>query len=167
LKIDGNAIFNHQIINPSMVCVVFDRAVAALYAAYLSSNYDVISRALGSRQDYQAIRGDLFRQIDSAIFVVAVADGTVLYPEDPPHKVLFEKVTSETGGQLAVLQRNRDLGDSFVCAFEEFRTSYVVRYTFKGTSRPGWHEIRVQVNRPGRVEVRALRGYFATAVKGA
>jgi hypothetical protein len=60
-----------------------------------------------------------------------------------------------------VLQRDQDLSESFTQAFDEFRTSYVLRYTYEGPARPGWHELAVRVTRRGMYDVRARQGYFA------
>ena len=42
---------------------------------------------------------------------------------------------------------------------DEFRSSYVLRYTPRGVDRPGWHEIDVRIVRPGSFTVRARKGY--------
>ena len=45
-------------------------------------------------------------------------------------------------------------------AFDDFRTSYVVRYTATGVTRGGWHDITLRVKRPPNATVRARKGYF-------
>ena len=51
------------------------------------------------------------------------------------------------------------LDDAFVKAFDDFRTSYVLRYVLEGVPGPGWHDVAVRV--PGRTyQIRASRGYF-------
>jgi hypothetical protein len=53
------------------------------------------------------------------------------------------------------------LDESFLKAFEDFRTSYVVRYTLAGVPRPGWHAVTVKITRPGRLyQVRTRTGYM-------
>jgi hypothetical protein len=42
---------------------------------------------------------------------------------------------------------------------EEFRTSYMLRYSPQGVAGAGWHEITVKIARPGKFDVRARRGY--------
>jgi Ca-activated chloride channel family protein len=101
---------------------------------------------------------------ETAVFTVALTHGTARRETRPPHQALFETLAEATGGALAVLQRNQDLGASFVQAFEEFRTSYVLRYAYQGPVRPGWHPLSVRVTRRnprGAYEVRARQGYFA------
>jgi len=77
-----------------------------------------------------------------------------------PNRDLFDQIAAATGGRVAVLQRDDDLGTSFVQAFDDFRTSYVLRYTLAGVPRPGWHELEVKVTRPGDFTIRARKGYF-------
>jgi VWFA-related protein len=74
--------------------------------------------------------------------------------------VLAEAATS-TGGDLhqAELLAVPSMAGTFRRAFDEFRQSYVLRYTARGVKREGWHELAVSVpSRPG-VVVRARRGY--------
>jgi VWFA-related protein len=56
------------------------------------------------------------------------------------------------------------LGGSPVRAVErilhEFRSGYILRYEPTGVPRGGWHEVKVEIARPGQFEVRARRGYF-------
>jgi hypothetical protein len=42
---------------------------------------------------------------------------------------------------------------------EDFRTSYVLRYTPKGVEAPGWHDLDVKVREPGSYTIRARKGY--------
>ena len=74
-----------------------------------------------------------------------------------------------TGGALhrPVLLSEPTLVGTFQRAFEDFRQSYVLRYTPQGVKREGWHEIRVSVpSRPNAV-IRARRGYAIEAIEPA
>jgi hypothetical protein len=87
----------------------------------------------------------------------------------------FNTLAETTGGMVQVVQtdpftvkingtqtnNNRDTVDaSFIRALEDFRTSYVLRYTVEGVPRAGWHHVAVRVTKPGRTyQVRARRGY--------
>ena len=51
--------------------------------------------------------------------------------------------------------------DAFKKVFDDFRRSYLVRYTPTGVEPRGWHDLGVSVKRPGKYNVRARRGYFA------
>ena len=103
---------------------------------------------------------EVARRSGAAVFTVALAEGTVRSPRRPAHESLFTGLATATGGALDVLQRDEDLSGSFAQAFEEFRTSYVLSYTYEGPDLPGWHQLQVRVTRPGRYEVRARQGYF-------
>jgi len=46
-------------------------------------------------------------------------------------------------------------------AFDDFRSSYVLRYRPNGVAAAGWHELNVRVTRPGSHIVRARRGYYS------
>lgn len=105
---------------------------------------------------------ELARRSDSAVFSVAVAAGTPGRRVEAPHQRLFETLAEDTGGASIVLQPNQDLGASFVNAFEQFRTSYVLRYTYEGPRQPGWHSLAVRVTRRGTYEIRARQGYFVS-----
>jgi hypothetical protein len=61
-----------------------------------------------------------------------------------------------TGGSLHHVSTG---ADAFERILDEFRSSYLLRYTPRGVERAGWHEIEVKVTRPGSFTVRARRGY--------
>lgn len=95
-----------------------------------------------------------------AVFIVGVTDGTARAPQPPANLPLLQHLADATGGIVAVVQRDQDLGASFVRALEDFRTSYVLRYTPAGTAAGGWHRLDVSVPRERAAEVRARKGYF-------
>jgi hypothetical protein len=107
---------------------------------------------------------DVASRSDTTVFAVTASDAGTTMPAWTPSQRLFQRVTAATGGALAVLRRNEDLGASFVRAFDEFRTSYVLRVTANpaAASRPdGWHALSVTLKRPGSFDLRARPGYFA------
>jgi hypothetical protein len=53
------------------------------------------------------------------------------------------------------------LTDVFLRAFEDFRSSYLIRYSPTGVPRGGWHDVSVRVTRSGRHEVRVRSGYIS------
>lgn len=103
---------------------------------------------------------DIARRSNTAVFTVALADGTRGRPREPGHRALFEALADATGGALAVVQRDQDLSGAFADALDAFRTSYVLAYTYDGPPEAGWHPIEVAVRRPGEFRVRARQGYF-------
>jgi len=73
---------------------------------------------------------------------------------------LFRGVSSTTGGEIIQLREDDDLSKAFLAAVENFRTSYVLRYSPKGVSTKGWHEVQVKTKK-GRYTIRARRGYWS------
>lgn len=71
-----------------------------------------------------------------------------------------QRLVAQTGGVVheEPLFRNHVVS-SFRKAFDDFRQSYVLRYTPQGVTRGGWHELKVDVARQGTFTVRARRGY--------
>jgi len=67
-----------------------------------------------------------------------------------------------TGGALSLPGAYGDAVDAFKRVLDEFRHSYVLRYTLHGVPREGWHDVIVSVQRMSteRLTVRARRGYF-------
>lgn len=103
---------------------------------------------------------DLARRSEMAVFTVALTQGTARRPQKAVHAALFEALGEATGGTVVTLQQDQDLEASFVQAFDDFRTSYVLRYAYDGPARPGWHVLSVRVTRRGDYDVRARQGYF-------
>jgi hypothetical protein len=73
---------------------------------------------------------------------------------------MLRALADATGGAVTVVQRDEDLGASFIRELEQFRTSYVLRYSPTGVPAGGWHDVETRLNRQGRYEVRARKGYF-------
>jgi VWFA-related protein len=74
---------------------------------------------------------------------------------------LIAKIAEATGGEMrgsSIL--GRSIVDLFRDVSTEYRQSYVLQYTPTNTPHPGWHELSVKINRPGKYEVLARRGYF-------
>lgn len=67
-----------------------------------------------------------------------------------------------TGGRVhgGSLFRGPDTVKAFKAAFDDFRLSYILRYTLTGVKREGWHDVHVQVKKPGNLTIRSRRGYF-------
>ncbi len=101
---------------------------------------------------------EIARRRDAAIFVVALSD-------DPGSSRLgrrdglFGMLASVTGGEVTSIRRHDQVGTSFLRAVEDFRDSYLLRYTYQGPAVVGWHPLAVKVVRPARVDVRTREGY--------
>ena len=94
---------------------------------------------------------------DAAVFTVALTSGSAP-PTLTDRNSLFGMLAAATGGEATVVNRREDVGRSFLRAVDDFRASYVLRYTYAGPSLPGWHPLSVKV-RLSRVDVRAREGY--------
>jgi VWFA-related protein len=76
-------------------------------------------------------------------------------------QVVSTLVMESNSTTMSIRQNTNILDSSFLKAFEDFRTSYVLRYTLEGVPHAGWHDVTVRVTRPGRpAQVRARRGYI-------
>jgi hypothetical protein len=113
---------------------------------------------------------DVARRSRTAVFgVAATTQGLV-------PKAFFDELAALTGGIAQILPpyvnlNSRDsttirlgppetlLDDAFLKAFDDFRTSYVLRYVLEGVPSPGWHDVFVRVSGKS-YQVRAGRGYF-------
>jgi VWFA-related protein len=72
----------------------------------------------------------------------------------------LRQAAEQTGGQsYAPLFGAADIVKAFSQAFDDFRTSYVLRYTPTNVRRSGWHELKVDVPSAPRATIRARRGY--------
>ena len=93
--------------------------------------------------------------------IVLVRDSGDL--EDGLALTMFRSVASTTGGEMIVLEKGDDLSQAFLTAIENFRTSYLLRYTPTGVAAPGWHDVTVRV-KSRQHTVRARRGYWGTGL---
>jgi len=78
---------------------------------------------------------------------------------NPVHAVL-QSVATQTGGEVVELKRHDELSRAFLTALENFKTSYVVRYSPTGVSKTGWHDVAVRI-KSKNYQVRARQGYWA------
>ena len=92
--------------------------------------------------------------------------GGALWTSSPPtsrrmweqsYRALDQSV-QRTGGTL---QRTERAPEALAEILADFRSSYVLRYTPREVPKPGWHEIKVSVKRPGSFSVRERKGYEA------
>lgn len=70
----------------------------------------------------------------------------------------LREATTATGGSVIETEPGRSVVETFERALDDFRQSYLLRYTAQGVEPGGWHALRVVT--PGRrVTVRARAGY--------
>jgi hypothetical protein len=76
---------------------------------------------------------------------------------------IIREAAERTGGQLhtgSFFFRSRSILNAFKRIFDDFRQSYVLRYSPAGVARGGWHSIEVQVPSVKDATVRARNGYY-------
>jgi len=100
---------------------------------------------------------DAAKRTDAVVYTVLPAR----IGSDEPHYVArLQALSLLTGGRLVQAAKDSEVGTTIIDAIEEFRSSYVVRYTLGGTVKPGWHALGVKVRGPHKYTVRARPGYF-------
>jgi tetratricopeptide (TPR) repeat protein len=86
--------------------------------------------------------------------------GNPLYTVTPEGSLVKSGVEATGGGwHQTVGLAEPSLTNTFRRTFEDFRTSYMLRYSPRGVVRGGWHSINVTVSGPRNYTVRARRGY--------
>jgi VWFA-related protein len=89
-------------------------------------------------------------------------------PEDARGEKRLESAAVRTGGQFhdPFINSSNNAVRTFKKVFDDYRQSYVLRYTPRGVARDGWHEIKVEVPGHPRATVRARKGYFGGEKSG-
>jgi hypothetical protein len=77
-----------------------------------------------------------------------------------PNEGTFTELTSRTGGRVFVVDYGESASSAFKRVMDEYRTSYVLRYSRDGVAATGWHDLAVRIKKAGRYEVRARKGYW-------
>lgn len=78
---------------------------------------------------------------------------------------ILAEAAAMTGGNLYLpgVFTDRTAAAIFKKVFEDYRRSYVLRYTPKGVAAAGWHEVKVTIPGHAGYELQARRGYFVEA----
>ena len=130
----------------------------------------------GSVADSYLVR-DVARRAESALHLVVVgpnANGLsrnasaarlTLWPTMPDREgeTNLDEAAKLTGGRVhgdPSPGQRVDTVKAFKAAFDDFRQSYILRYTLTGVPRPGWHDVKVEVKKPVKLTIRSRRGYF-------
>jgi hypothetical protein len=77
---------------------------------------------------------------------------------------MITKAAERTGGELHVQSlffRSASVIRAFHTIFDDFRQSYVLRYSPAGVSAKGWHAIVVRVPGVRNATIHARQGYYA------
>jgi VWFA-related protein len=107
---------------------------------------------------------DLAGRTDGSLYVALLGNsaynaswGWVPYAGGANTKLLKD-LTARTGGLFYDHPAENSLPKNFRAVLDEFRTSYVLRYTAQGVQKGGWHTVTV-TTKDGRYKVRARPGY--------
>jgi Ca-activated chloride channel homolog len=76
----------------------------------------------------------------------------------------LDQLAKATGGRTWSATSDRQLRELFTGALDEMRARYLVTYTPRGVSKPGWHELKVKLT-GGGADVTARPGYFVTRLR--
>jgi hypothetical protein len=82
----------------------------------------------------------------------------------PNGDAIITQAAERTGGELhkqSRFFRSSSIARAFKTIFDDFRQSYVLRYSPHDVSAIGWHPIVVQVPRVKDATIRARQGYYA------
>jgi VWFA-related protein len=113
----------------------------------------------------------IVRRSDAIVYAIGVQDPPaprlggrgVLFvqPESVTDDRFLGALAREGGGRLLHAQEQRNIERTFARVFEEFNQRYVLGFTPRGVSHPGWHKVDVRLkNKRGMVLAR--RGYFGS-----
>jgi VWFA-related protein len=82
----------------------------------------------------------------------------------PDGDQIITQAAERTGGELHTQSRffrGSSIARAFKTIFDDFRQSYVLRYSPRGVSAAGWHPIVVSVPAAKNATIRARQGYYA------
>lgn len=75
-------------------------------------------------------------------------------------RIWLDDAATTTGGELQDVYGEAHVPTGLKTAIDGMRASYIVRYTAQNVSRPGWHDIKVKLKRPGEFSIHARKGYY-------
>jgi VWFA-related protein len=96
-----------------------------------------------------------------------MGDGLYSHPLTPSG-LRLARAAELTGGALhqAAVLNVPSLFGTFKKAFDDFRSSYMLRYSPQGVAREGWHDIKVTIPSRKNYTVHARRGYAIESATG-
>jgi VWFA-related protein len=74
----------------------------------------------------------------------------------------LDRLADSSGGRTWSATSDRQLRELFTRALDEMRARYLLTYTPRGVSGPGWHDLKVRLKN-GRADITARPGYFVSA----
>ena len=79
-----------------------------------------------------------------------------------PGDAVLRRMAEETGGELYVVNSDKDLGAAFAGMESQMRTQYSVSFPPERTT-PGFHELRIETTTKPHLVVHARQGYYFDA----
>jgi Ca-activated chloride channel family protein len=76
------------------------------------------------------------------------------------HLKVYKQLSADTGGVIVPLPPGANLTSTFAKALDEFRSSYVLHFSPRGSDAVGFHELTVTVPARPKLTVRARKGYW-------
>jgi VWFA-related protein len=81
-------------------------------------------------------------------------------PDDGGDQDYVKRTAERTGGGMHAAMFGDPTVKEFAKILDDFRASYILRYTPQGVARSGWHVVRVDVPEMRGVSIQARSGYF-------
>jgi VWFA-related protein len=78
-------------------------------------------------------------------------------PEGVPQ--ILSVLVSPTAGQVLALPPDASISSVFKTMLDDFRATYVLQYVPHGVSAAGWHDVEISLNKHGKYDIRARKGY--------
>ena len=83
-------------------------------------------------------------------------------PNDGQHEDFIDASAERTGGAKHKSRFGDPAVQTFAQILDEFRRSYVLRYTPQGVKAAGWHPVRVEVPGQAGLTIKSRSGYFGS-----
>ncbi len=125
---------------------------------------DTISVTTADRLREIASRSEALLQVVSVRTASPYRPAFVRPPFDDQDLLTLSEAAERTGGELRSpnLFADPDLVSAFKRVFDEFRQSYLLRYSPRNVDAAGWHEIVVSIPRLPTVAIHTRRGYYGS-----
>ena len=138
----------------------FDAAIAAMMTVKMSDRRQLtvlLSDAIDNASFFdETALFEAARRTDAVVYTVLPSDS---FTGRAISTSRLSYLSTLTGGKL-VLTPARYVASRITDAIQEFRQSYLVRYTVTGVPVPGWHKVSVKVK--GGYRVRTKTGYMGS-----
>ena len=112
---------------------------------------------------------DISGRVEGVLHLVLMQSGPTSLPHAPQSASMrgpdgkgegrLNDAAERTGGRMQSPIFGFSMVKAFQQVFEDFRASYVLRYTPTGVKPDGWHDLKVEVPKAPRATIRARRGY--------